>query len=114
MSAQGVRIKDERIEAVGNWPELKSVRDIQVFLGFANFYQCFIQGFSKIAGPLISMLKITRSAKNSLSSIAEDAEVGSIGGGYCENETVKKSPLISKNSNGATGYLNPCAKRAFT
>ena len=49
MSAQGVRIEDKRIEAVKNWPEPKSVRDIQVFLGFANFYQRFIRSFSKIA-----------------------------------------------------------------
>ena len=33
--------------------------DIQVFLGFANFYRRFIKGFSKIAAPLTSMLKIT-------------------------------------------------------
>ena len=38
VSAQGVQMKDERIEAVRNWPKLKSVREIQVFLGFANFY----------------------------------------------------------------------------
>ena len=38
VSAQGMQIKDERIEAVKNWLEPKSVRDIQVFFGFANFY----------------------------------------------------------------------------
>ena len=38
VSAQGVQKKDERIEMVRNWTEPKSVRDIQVFLGFANFY----------------------------------------------------------------------------
>ena len=36
--AQGVRIEDKKIEAVKNWPKLKSVQDIKVFLGFANFY----------------------------------------------------------------------------
>ena len=47
--------------------------------------------------------------------MAEDAEVGSVdGGGDYKNETVERSPLISKNSNGATGYLTPNAKRAFT
>ena len=40
--AQGIQIEDERIEEVSNWPEPKLVRDIQVFLGFANFYCCFI------------------------------------------------------------------------
>ena len=37
----------------------KVSQDIQVFLGFANFYWRFIQGFSKIAAPLTSMLKTT-------------------------------------------------------
>ena len=46
--------------------------------------------------------------------MAEDAEVGSVGGGDREDETVKKSPLTSKNSNRATGYLTPDAKQAFT
>ena len=46
--------------------------------------------------------------------MAKDAKVGSIGcGGDCEDKTVKKSPLTSKNSNRATGYLTPSAKQAF-
>ena len=36
--AQRVQMKEERIEAVRNWLEPKTIRDIQVFLGFANFY----------------------------------------------------------------------------
>ena len=47
----------KKIEAIKDWPEFKSVRNIQVFLGFANFYQRFIQGFSRIAALLTSMLK---------------------------------------------------------
>ena len=35
--------------------------------------------------------------------MAEDTEVGSIGGD-CGDETVKRSPPTSKNSNGATDY----------
>ena len=42
VSVQGVRIEEERIKVVKNWPKPKSMRDIQVFLGFANFYYCFI------------------------------------------------------------------------
>ena len=65
VSSEGIRMEDERIEAVKRWPEPQSVRDIQVFLGFANFYRRFIQGFSRIAAPLTSMLKIssTKSAE---------------------------------------------------
>ena len=42
VSSQGVQMEDEKIKKVKNWPEPKSVQDIQVFLGFANIYWCFI------------------------------------------------------------------------
>ena len=57
--AQGVKIEEERIDVVKNWPEPKSIHDILVFLGFANFYCRFIQGFSRIATPLTSMLRMS-------------------------------------------------------
>ena len=50
-------MEDKRIEAVKQWSEPQSIRDIQLFLGFANFYRRFIQGFSRIAAPLTLMLK---------------------------------------------------------
>ena len=49
----------KKIKIVKDWPKPKSVRNIQVFLGFANFYWQFIQGFSRIAAPLTSILKTT-------------------------------------------------------
>ena len=42
VSLQGICIEDEKIKAVKQWLELKSVRDIQVFFGFPNFYWRFI------------------------------------------------------------------------
>ena len=56
---KGISIEAKRIKVVREWPEPKSIRDIQVFLGFANFYWQFIQGFSRIAAPFTSMLKTT-------------------------------------------------------
>ena len=53
----------EQIEVVKKWPKPMSVRDIQVSLGFANFYRQFIKSFSKIAATLISMLKTTMSSQ---------------------------------------------------
>ena len=54
-----MQIEDERIEVVSSWPEPKSIREIQVSLQIANFYQRFMQNFCKIAGLITSMLKIT-------------------------------------------------------
>ena len=40
--------------------------------------------------------------------MAENAEFGSINNNCdCEDEIIKTSPLISKNSNGAKSYLTP-------
>ena len=52
-------MKAEKIEVVKDWSEPKSVRNIQIFLGFANFYRQFIQSFSRIAASLPSILKTT-------------------------------------------------------
>ena len=59
VSSKEISIEAEQIEVVRKWLEPKSVQDIQVFLGFANFYCQFIKSFSKITAPLTSMLRTT-------------------------------------------------------
>ncbi len=59
VSANKIKMEEKRIKAVKTWPEPQSVRDIQVFLGFANSYRRFIKNFSRIAAPLTSMLRTT-------------------------------------------------------
>ena len=54
-----IRMEVKKIEVVKNWSKPKLVHDIQIFLGFANFYWRFIQGFSRIVALLTSMLKTT-------------------------------------------------------
>ena len=46
--------------------------------------------------------------------MAENAEVDSFGDSDWDDKTVKRSSLTSKNLNGATGYLTPKARLAFT
>ena len=45
-----------KVDAVMQWPELQHVKDIQAFLGFANFYQHFINNFFKLAQSLTKLL----------------------------------------------------------
>ena len=79
-------MEDERIEEVKNWPEPKLMRDIQVFIGFANFYRQFIRGFSRIAALLTSMLKTTGSSN--LAQRDDDDKV--VGGGGERNLSKSK------------------------
>lgn len=46
-----------KIRAVMEWPTPRTVRELQRFLGFANFYRRFIRDFSKVAQPLTSLLR---------------------------------------------------------
>ena len=57
--SKDISMKAKKIKVVKKWLKLKSIQDIQVFLGFANFYQQFIQGFNKIIALFMSMLKTT-------------------------------------------------------
>jgi len=47
-----VKIEQEKIKAVKEWKTLTRLKDVESFLGFANFYQHFIQNFSHTARPL--------------------------------------------------------------
>ena len=49
ISEQGIEMSEKKIEEVKNWAVPRKVKDVQEFLGFANFYQWFIQGFAQIA-----------------------------------------------------------------
>lgn len=53
----GITMDPSRVQAIQEWPEPESHRDVQVFLGLANFYRRFIAGYSRIVSPLTSLLK---------------------------------------------------------
>ena len=46
-----------KVEAVRNWKPPTNLRDLQGFLGFANFHQRFIEGFARKARPLNDLTK---------------------------------------------------------
>jgi hypothetical protein len=50
-----VRMNLVKVTAVEDWPALKNKKEIQQFLGFANYYRHFIKGFSGIAKQLTSL-----------------------------------------------------------
>lgn len=52
----GVRADPSRIETIQQWPVPTSFREVQVFLGFANFYRRFVHRYSHITSGLTSLL----------------------------------------------------------
>jgi hypothetical protein len=47
----------EKIKVVKEWPTPTTVKEVQAFIGFANFNQQFIKNFLKIAIPLTELTK---------------------------------------------------------
>ncbi|KAK3548562.1 hypothetical protein QTP70_014483 [Hemibagrus guttatus] len=57
ISHQGVEMDVGKVWAVTEWPAPATVRELQRFLAFANFYRRFIRNYSSVSGPLTSLLR---------------------------------------------------------
>jgi len=54
---EGIKMSQEKVEAILEWKSPSSLTEVQSFLGFANFYRCFIQDYSRVARPLTELTK---------------------------------------------------------
>ncbi|KAG5735420.1 hypothetical protein E4T56_gene12784 [Termitomyces sp. T112] len=52
VTPNSVRMDPAKVDAILNWPSPRNVKEVQSFLGFANFYRCFIDNYSGITKPL--------------------------------------------------------------
>ena len=57
IGSDGVRMEKEKVQGVVDWPVPKSVKDVQKFLGLANYYRQFVKDFAKIAKLLYEMTR---------------------------------------------------------
>ena len=57
VSAEGIGMDPAKVAAITEWPRPSSVREVQSFLGFANFYRKFIADYSGIASPLTNLTR---------------------------------------------------------
>ena len=48
LSKEGLKMDPSKVQTIQDWPEPHKVKDVQSFLGFANFYHCFISNYSNI------------------------------------------------------------------
>ena len=57
LSPAGLTMSDAKVKTIQEWPEPKKVKDIQSFLGFANFYTRFIFNYLDIVIPLTRLTR---------------------------------------------------------
>jgi len=54
---EGIKMEEEKVKGVLEWPTPKLVKDVQKFLGLVNYYRRFIEGFAMVARPLHDLVK---------------------------------------------------------
>jgi len=57
ISENKIQMDEEKLSGVLKWPVPTKVKQVQTFLGFANFYQRFIENFAKMSKPLSNLTK---------------------------------------------------------
>jgi len=57
MGAEEIKMQEEKVTGVLKWPRPKTVKEVQKFLGLANYYRRFIKDFAKLAKPLHKLVR---------------------------------------------------------
>jgi len=57
VATDGVTMNEKKVESIKSWKAPGLVKDIQIFIGFADFYPRFIKNFSAICTPITNLLK---------------------------------------------------------
>jgi hypothetical protein len=57
VSAQGVQVHRERIQAILDWPPPKNITYLRGFLGIHCYYSRFVSGFSQLTTPPMDLTK---------------------------------------------------------
>ncbi|KAA0066301.1 hypothetical protein E5676_scaffold602G001640 [Cucumis melo var. makuwa] len=57
VSAEGIYVDPQKIEAIFNWEQPTTITEVRSFLGLAGYYRHFMEGFSKLALSLTNLTK---------------------------------------------------------
>ena len=103
VSAEGISVDPQKIEAIVDWKPPTNVTEVRSFLGLASYYRKFVEGFSKIDTPLT---KLTRKEEKFIWSEA------------CQNsfdelkQRLTTAPVLTlpSGNEGFTVYVMPPSK----
>ena len=57
ITTEGIKMDPAKVDAILAWEPPQTLKDVQAFLGFANFYRRFIYKFSRLAAPLTALTR---------------------------------------------------------
>ena len=99
VSAEGILVDPQKIVAILDWKPPTNVTEVRSFLGLAGYYRKFVEGFSKIATPLI---KLTRKEEKFIWSEACQNSFGEL------KQRLTTAPVLTlpSRSEGFTVYCD--------
>ena len=59
VSGEGVEMTDKKVDTIKKIEPVNSLKEVQHFLGFANFYRRFIKDYSKIILPMTNSISLS-------------------------------------------------------
>jgi len=104
ISNGSVKMDPVKVQGISEWPTPQTIKDVQSFLGFCNFYRAFIKNFSDIAYPLNNL---TCKNEQFIWSPERDAAFLQLKE-VCSNYPVLRTPNWSKQfvmETDASGYV---------
>ena len=99
ISAKGIEMEQDRLATIEDWPQPKSIHDVQVFLGFVNFYRRFIRHYPKITAAITDLLRTTGNSINTSSTKADGN-----GNSNTSGSTKSSSTKARISSNGSQRF----------
>ncbi len=57
IDSSGIRMDEGKVDAIRTWPQPTTIKELQRFLGFSNFYRRFVQNYSTLTNPLTNLLR---------------------------------------------------------
>ena len=63
VNQSGIKVDNDKIQAIAEYPIPKSITDTRSFLGLASYYRCFVPEFAKIAVPLHNLTSLKQPFK---------------------------------------------------
>ncbi|KAJ9509744.1 hypothetical protein QJQ45_011390 [Haematococcus lacustris] len=55
VGSKGIAVDPAKVQVVKEWPTPRNLKDLQAFLGLANYFRRFISNFSSLAAPLTNL-----------------------------------------------------------